>query len=127
MNVEQGVRVLELVNDLPWADVDGAICDFELNLRLLVDATRDSLLLWEAEADKRGFHDEYLLGADDVRDLSEEWQLAYIARLVQNLALMYGSGDTSDAGEPARDTPAGLLRGLNDISWTPTTSERDTI
>jgi hypothetical protein len=59
--------------------------------------------------------------------LSEEWQLAYIARLVKNLELMYGSGDTSDAGEPARYTPAGLLRRLNDISWTPMTSERDTI
>jgi hypothetical protein len=56
MTEEQRARVLELVNDLPWDDVEGAIRDIELNLRLLVDATRDSLILWEAEAHKRGFH-----------------------------------------------------------------------
>jgi len=125
MQDEQQARVQELLNDLPWADVDGAICDIELNLRLLLDATKDSLQMWEAEADERGFDDEYLLSSADVHELTEEWQLAYVARLVKNLALMYGIRDTSDAGEPDRDTPAGIICGLNDISWTPMTGERD--
>jgi hypothetical protein len=125
MNEEQRARVVELVSKLPWADVDGAICDVELILRLLLDTTQDWLLMWDAEAAERGFHDEYLLTPSDVHDLSEEWRLAYVARLVKNLALMYGVSDVRLAGEAAPYTPAGILRRLNDITWMPMTSERD--
>jgi hypothetical protein len=72
---------------------------------------------------RASFYDEYLLTPSDVHDLSEEWRLAYVARLVKSLALMYGGCDDPLAGEAAPETPAGILRGLNDISWTPMTSE----
>ena len=43
MDAEQQQRVIELVRELPWADLDGAICGFEECPRLAFDATRDAL------------------------------------------------------------------------------------
>jgi hypothetical protein len=41
MNAEQRARVLHLVSELPWADIDDAIRDMELCLRLALEATQE--------------------------------------------------------------------------------------
>ena len=125
MNDDQQVRVATFLAGLPWKDVEGAIRDIELNLRLLLAATREPFRMWEAEADGRGFPDEFSLAEDDVRDLSDEWRLAYVARLIRSLALVYGVGEDPAVSDAEPDTPAGILHGLNDISWTPMTTEQE--
>src|SRR5436853_575689 len=77
--------VLDLVKGLPWADVDGAICDMESALRLALEA----FVTWEEAAENQGFEDEFSLTPSQVRDLSPEWRLAYVARLLRTLALSY--------------------------------------
>jgi hypothetical protein len=129
MHVEQQQRVLDLVTDLPWADVEGAICCVEDALRLALEATEDAFPMWEAVAEDNGFDDEFSLGPSQVRDLSPEERLAYVARLVRTVMLNYGVddrfGDRPSVREAPSWTPAGILHGLNDISWTPVTSDRD--
>jgi hypothetical protein len=129
MNEEQRTRVFDLVSELPWADFDAAILDQELNLRLALEATQEAFLMWEAAAKDNGFEDEFSLTPSQVRELPSKWRLAYVARLLRNLALSYGvstefgGGPLVGADYPA--TPAAILRGLNDISWTPGTRKRD--
>lgn len=131
VNVEQQGRVLDLVKELPWADVDGAICGLEEALRLALEATDDAFTHWETVANDIGVEDEFSLAPDQVRDLSLEERLAYLARLVRSLALNYGVGagfgDGTHVGEEHPYTPAAILRGLNDISWMPCTTERDVL
>jgi len=129
MRVEQQAQVVKLIAELPWADVDGAICDMELSLRLALEATQEAFLMWEAAAEDNGFGDEFSLTPRQLRDLSPEWRLAYVARLLRSLALSYGVstefGGSSLVGEASGATPAAIVRGLNDISWMPCTTERD--
>jgi hypothetical protein len=123
MNNEQQARVAEFISQLPWGDFDGAICDVQLSLRLLLEATREALLMWEAEAEERGYEDEFSLTTDDVRNLTDEWRLAYVGRLIKSLALVYGLRE--NAREAEAHTPAGVLHRLNDISWMPMTNVQD--
>jgi hypothetical protein len=129
MNAEQHERVIDLVAELPWGDVDNAICGLEEALRLALEATDDAFPYWEMVAEDIGVEDEFELAPDQVRDLSLHDLLAYIARLVRTLALCYGVnagfGDGTHIGEEDPHSPAAILRGLNDISWTPSTPERD--
>ena len=129
MNAEQQERVLDLVAELPWADVDNAICGLEDALRLALEATDAAFPHWETVAEDIGVEDEFSLTPDQVRDLSPHERLAYLARLVRTLALNYGVragfGDGTHIGDEHPYTPAAILRGLNDISWTPCTPERD--
>jgi hypothetical protein len=90
----------------------------EAALRRAMEATRDALALWEARAeDDLGFEDEFDLTADQVAELSDEWRLAYVARLLETLALAYGVNP--DTFENKESCPAALLRGLNDLLWMP--------
>jgi hypothetical protein len=129
MNAEQQGRVLDLVKELPWADVDNAICGLEETLQLALEATDYAFPHWKTVANDIGVEDEFSLTLDQVQDLSPEERLAYLARLVRSLALNYGVGagfgDGSHVGEEHPYTPAAILRGLNDISRTPCTPERD--
>jgi hypothetical protein len=128
MSTEQQARVVGLVSKLAWGSVDDALRDMELALRLALEATREAFRMWEESADDEGFEDEFALTPDQVRNLSPEWQLAYVSSLLRTLALSYGVsaglGGGPLVGEADTNTPAILLRGLNDISWMPTTSER---
>jgi hypothetical protein len=122
-NDGQQARALDLINNMPWGDADVAIRTMEEALRPAMEATRDDFQLWEAQADAGGFEDEFALSANDVVKLLPEWRLAYVARLLRTLALMYGvSTDYPDPEaslvfENDEQSPSGLLRGLNDISW----------
>jgi hypothetical protein len=57
---------------------------------------------------------------EEVEGLTDEWRLAYVARLLRSMALLYGM-----ASEFRRDPLAEedawsvgrIVRGLNDISW----------
>jgi hypothetical protein len=70
--------------------------------------------------EQAGF-DEFSLPEEAIADLSSEDRLAYAARLLQSLALHYGVSDYGGRrlGEASEESPAALLRGLNDIQWTP--------
>jgi hypothetical protein len=125
VNNEERARFAEFLDQSPWGDIDRAIYAVEMSLRLLLDATREQFLMWEAEADARGFHDEFSLTPDEVRDLSDESRLAYVGRLVMSLALNYGLDSGRGIGEDDPHTPAGSLHALNDIDATALTSERD--
>jgi hypothetical protein len=128
MNDEQQARVLDLVTGLPWDDFDQAICVMELTLRLALEATREAFLTWEDAAADSDFEDEFSLTPSQVQELSPDWRLAYVARLLRSLALSYGVsaefGGGALVGETRMATPAAILRGLNDISWLPTTAEQ---
>ena len=129
MNAEQQAEVIDLVSEQPWDDIDAAIRDMETALRLALAATGEAFLIWEERADNAGFQDEFSLTPDQLEDLSLEWRLAYIARLLRSLALSYGIsaefGGGRLVGEERSATPAAILRRLNDISWTQTTTQGD--
>jgi hypothetical protein len=65
---------------------------------------------------------------EEIETMSPEWKLAYVGRLVRNLALCYGvkTGDFGDQPpllEANAHLPGGLLRALNDLVMLPTTSD----
>jgi hypothetical protein len=120
--VQQQKEALALLESLTWGDMDMAIWDLENELRRSIEATRFYFLKWEAEAEAVGLPDELSLSAEVVEDLSPEWRLAYVARLLRSLAMSYGvstdhRGDRMPVWDEHKDSPAGLLRGLNDLLW----------
>jgi hypothetical protein len=121
MYPEQQERALRFLDDLPWDDVDGYIRAFEDALRVALEATREDFLRWEQHADEAGYSDEFSLTQEQVDELSDEWRLAWVARLLRNMALMYGVGaefrGAPLAGETEPWSVGGIVRTLNDISW----------
>ena len=125
----QRAQVVALLEDLPWGDVEQAIYGLEVALGLALEAVGNAIDLWEDKGEER-FEDEFALSAKQVASLDDNWQLAYIARLLHSAALSYG---VSPFASPGR-TPDGqvtspvswsdgsgsiarLLRGLNDILY----------
>ena len=91
-----------------------------------LDATAEEFPLWEAEGEDR-YVDEFSLSAEDLAEMSLEWRLAYVARLVRSLALCYGVSTAEFGDEPPmlladRNSPGGLLRALNDLVALPVTN-----
>ena len=123
LTAEQQTRMIGLVVDLPWGDVEGAICGLEEALRLTLEATAEAFSSWDDVATDIGVADEFSLSHEQVQDLSPEERLAYVARLVRSLALNYGVnagfGEGPLVGNESAESPAGILRGLNEISWMP--------
>jgi len=125
-------RALELLESVPWGDLDRALQVFELCLQLLLEVTADDFRRWEDGLGER-LEVEYGCGECEVparviADFDEWERLAYVARLLRTLAMMYGvSSDVVTrvgeqailVGEEDAHSPAALLRGLNDITWTP--------
>ena len=125
----QRTAAIDLLESLPWGDVEQAIYGLEAALALAIEAVGGALRLWEDEGEER-FGDEFTLSAEQVASLDDEWRLAYIARLLDTARLGYG---VSANGSPGRNTEgevtppvswndhagsiAGLLRGLNDILY----------
>ena len=127
MNTQEE-RALDLLAELPWADVDAAIRGMEECLRLALEATGESFRMREEGAEENGFGDEFSLTQTLLDEPSPEWPLAYVARLLRSLALNYGVSAEFGGGplvrEAAAATPAAILRELNDISWIPLTTEQ---
>jgi hypothetical protein len=69
--------------------MDEAIRDVEETLDRALAATAGKFSLWEAEGEDR-YADEFSLTGEDVAEMSLEWRLAYVGRLVRTLALRYG-------------------------------------
>jgi hypothetical protein len=119
-------QAIDLLEDLPWGDVEQEIYGLEVALSLALEATGAAIQLWEEEGEQR-FGDEFALSADEVASLDEDWRLAYIARLLYTAANAYrvspdalpGRSSEALATSPLAWSEAGsiarLLRGLNDI------------
>jgi hypothetical protein len=128
-NGGQQVDALALLEQLPWGDMHYAIVDMEECLRRALEATRDEFQQWEndlaPELETDGY-DEFTLPDELIEDMPPEQKLAYVARLLRSLALAYGvsadypSASSALVGDEKSSSPAGLLRGINDITWMPT-------
>jgi hypothetical protein len=132
----QQARAVALIEVMAWGDMDYAIRDVETALRLAMDATRAEFLRWEEDLgplfEAEGW-EEFSVPATQVEELSDRDKLAYVARLLRTLACSYGVDpgfgylvpgesllERYDRLEHAHaSSPAALLNGLNDISWTP--------
>jgi hypothetical protein len=128
LNWDQRHRVLHLIDGIAWGDMDRSICALEATLGLALKVTVDDLAHWEEELEPRlnanGIQDEFSVPAEAVEAMSTEERLAYVARLIKTVGLVYGlyGGFSARAQElpvGADQSPAALLRGLNDISWLP--------
>lgn len=115
----RGKRALELLEQMPWGDIEMNISDTKDALRRLVGATSAVADRWDEEFfDSYG--DEFSVPDETVTAMTETELLAYIARLVRSLALAYGV----DAGLSNRqlrqtdnpDSPAALLQGLTNLA-----------
>lgn len=119
-DANQRAEALELIEKLPWGDMDMSIRTLEEALRLAMEATRDEFALWEQDAEAMD-PDEFALEPATIAGLSPEQRLAYVARLLRSLAMAHGVSTDFAGGalvfDEDRNTPAGLLRGLNDLLW----------
>ena len=116
--------MLETLDLVAWGDLPYVVFDFEDALRLALLATADDLKLWEAEAEARGWHDEFEVPPEDLANMSVEWQRAYVARLIATVALRYGMSTGDSAGpvgdiDRGVDSSAALLHALCDIALRP--------
>lgn len=114
-------ELIAVLQDLPWGDVQGQLSVLDHALRLGLQATGQDFLLWESKAQEElGVDDEFSLKPDDIQMLSEEWILAYVARLLRTVALMYGIRTEFSPGllgARQLDGPGSgaIVRRLNDI------------
>lgn len=127
----QQAAALALIGGVPWGDLDALIRDMETALRLAIEATADDDTRWENEfwsAFEDAGYDEFTVPAELIAEMSDEQRLAYVARLTRTLGLLYGGIQWQRGlpiiGDASLETPAALLRGLNDISWLPTTESQ---
>jgi hypothetical protein len=122
---QQQLRASELIESMTWGDMDIAILVIYRSLLLALEATSSDFARWERDSESMGHYDEFSLTPDEVVALSDEWKLAYVARLLRSLALMFGVGTEFGnqvlVAEHEPLSPAGLLCGLNDIACMPLT------
>jgi hypothetical protein len=113
----QRQAALELIESFKWGDMVSFIRDTELALRLALDATVEYFWQWEDNmlALEQRFGDEFSLTPGDVESLGPQMRLAYVARLLRSLALIYGVKTEFGGHSQDRDGPAALLSGLNEI------------
>jgi hypothetical protein len=104
----QRERAVTLIESMAWADLDGSIIDMETALRRAIEATRDDFQRWEQDAEAFGFADEFSLTSETVAELSPEWRLAYVARLLRTVALSYGV--STEFGRPAGSSTLSMPR-----------------
>jgi hypothetical protein len=126
----QEQAALDVIERMAWGDLDDAIRGLELCLRRALEATREDFVRWEDGDFEQRFGDEFSLADAQVEELSSEDRLAYLARLLRSLALhsgvsaVLGDGRGGLVGQEDASSPAALLRGLNDVAWTPVTGRR---
>jgi hypothetical protein len=114
LTAEQRARALALIDSLPWGDIEGDLGVWEQALRLAMDATTVEFGLWEREGEDR-FGDEFSVTDEQLEEMSDEWRLALVARLLRSAAMAYGVSTDYAPGQPnvgqeAPETPAALLR-----------------
>jgi hypothetical protein len=116
---EAQMKVLAHMEEVAWGDTIPAIETVEKCLRLALVATSEDFLRWEQEAaTTRGSEAEFDLSPTDVAGLSDDWRLAYVARLLRTLEIMYGTSYEFEGGAPGtgiyRHSPAELLHVMAD-------------
>jgi hypothetical protein len=132
----QDKQIIELIRSQAWGDISGQLVGMEEMLRLAMDATVEYLGIWEHDdAGERRYGDECSVSEHDLEAMSNEWRLAYVARLLRSLAMDYGVTTdwrsvvhglppTPNVGQNDANSPAAVLRGINDIICLPTAHER---
>jgi len=122
-NPAQQAEALKLIERCAWGSMEQSIIDLESALRIAMEMTRHDFLRWEDEVkpalEDEGNFDDHLFVVRAGVELSDEDRRAYLAGLVKELALAWG---LRRGGQENPSSPAGLLCGLNDISWIPTTA-----
>jgi hypothetical protein len=100
---------LTLIDSMTWGDLGLAIQDIDESLRRALRATSRDLHNWDNGDYEQRFGDEFWLTDAQVAGLSDEERFAYVARLIQTAAVIYGlwPGD--------RNSPAALLHGLDQL------------
>lgn len=118
---QAGVEALRLVENISWGDAHENLNLIDGSLLRAMEATRADFLLWEEDsAGELRFGDEFSVSESQVNELSPQWRLAYVARLLRTLALGWGVG-TEFRGLPLDSTRrdarslAELLYGLDAI------------
>lgn len=118
LNPGERADVLHRVAGIPWGDTSGALEDIGECLERVLAATRAEFLLWEDRGEEIGL-DEFSLERRHVETMSPEWKLAYVARLVQSLAMAYGGAGLFSADDVSLEldpgSPGGLLHALDGI------------
>ena len=132
-NPRQQAEALALLEQMLWGDMDHAIYGLEICLRRALEATFEDYLRWENDigpAYEEDGYEECTLPRELIEEMSPEDKLAYLARLIRDLAIDYGVGYELGAARPGvlvaeadKSSIAALLRGLNDILWMPTTGD----
>ena len=80
--------LIAYVESLPWGDLGPSIMDIEVGLLRAVEATAEAMPLWDEMEDHLG--DEFHISDVRVQCMTLEQRLAYVARLVLTVALLYG-------------------------------------
>lgn len=107
---EQRSQALRLLVNVPWGDIENALFDMEEALRLAIGASEDDFGRWSRKGHVGGSCAELGLTSDQVRSLSTEERLAYIAALVRSAAGALGA--PSPLGITEAGSPAELLENL---------------
>lgn len=102
---------------VPWGDTGAAIDDVERLLLQLLDATAQYADAWDEGEGVLPWTDEFSVPAEDVEEMGPEMRLAYVGRLLRSFGLRYGLGlgAPEDVLEADRESPAAVLRRINDI------------
>ena len=108
-------RILQALERRAWGDVAAQIEALEAALRCAVEALRSDLVRWNDEVGQRFADNEFSLSADDVADLNDGERAAYVARLVENVAMCWGDMH-DDRGPRVLDGPGPLLREIESYS-----------
>jgi hypothetical protein len=111
-SADQRERAVALLEQIPWGDMEVAICGLEDVLRIALEATTEDFWRWEErigpEIEAGGF-DEYSMPPEMIGGMSDGDRLAHVARLLRSLALTYGvsaefgidrGGLVGEAGDP---------------------------
>jgi hypothetical protein len=89
-NPSQQEAALDLIDGMTWGNLGPAIHDVELCLRRALKATTRDLRNWENGDFEQRFGDEFSVSDAQVAELSDEERFAYVARLIDTAAVMYG-------------------------------------
>jgi len=113
---EQQSAALDLLGALPWGDLRCGMDTLEQAVRLGLAEPQTEFALWMEEGEIR-FGDEFDLTPAELESLTEEWRMAYVARLLRTIALMIGmptefASGASVPGERPR-TIMGVMRSLD--------------
>jgi hypothetical protein len=109
-------KVIAAVEERAWGDVINAIACLDEALRLATEASGAELAEWENRL-CAAYGDEFSVPPEAVASMDQVDRLAYVARLVRTVALMWGTSTEDDLVRfSAYAGLGGLLRKVADIA-----------